>query len=142
LKAKIQEDIKTTMKARDQKKLTVLRGLSAAIKQVEIDTRKDVTDDQIKEIIQKEIKKRRDTIKFAKDGGRDEIVEESESEIAILSEYLGKQLSDSELKDLIEKLVSGGADSIGQIMGALNKDYKGQFDGRAASEMIKSTLGS
>ena len=142
MKAKIQEDIKTTMKARDQKKLTVLRGLSAAIKQVEIDTRKDVTDDQIKEIIQKEIKKRRDTIKFAKDGGRDEIVEESESEIAILSEYLGKQLSDSELKDLIEKLVSGGADSIGQIMGALNKDYKGQFDGRAASEMIKSTLGS
>ena len=70
-----------------------------------------------------------------------DIVEESESEIAILSEYLGKQLSEEELKALVEKLVAGGADAIGKVMGALNKDYKGQFDGRLASELIKSALG-
>lgn len=140
MKAKLLEDIKTTMKARDQKKLTVLRGLSAAIKQVEVDTRTELKDEQIKDIIQKEIKKRRDTIKFAKDAGRDEIVQDSESEIAILSEYLGKQLSEQELGALIQKIIADGADNIGKVMGALNKDYKGQFDGRLASELIKSNL--
>lgn len=140
VKAKLLEDIKTTMKARDQKKLTVLRGLNAAIKQVEIDTRTELKDEQIKDIIQKEIKKRRDTIKFAKDAGRTEIVEDSENEIALLSEYLGKQLSEQELGSLIQKIIADGADNIGKVMGALNKDYKGQFDGRLASELIKSNL--
>ena len=140
VKAKLLEDIKTTMKARDQKKLTVLRGLNAAIKQVEIDTRTELKDEQIKDIIQKEIKKRRDTIKFAKDAGRTEIVEDSENEIALLSEYLGKQLSEQELGSLIQKIIADGADNIGKVMGALNKDYKGQFDGRLASELIKTNL--
>lgn len=139
IKAKLQEDIKTAMKAREQEKLTNLRGLMAAVKQVEVDERRELSDADIVSIIQKEVKKRRDTISFAKD--RPEIVQQNEQEIALLQGYLGAQLSEAELRSLIEGLIASGQTNIGAIMGALNKDHKGKFEGKAASEIVKSLLG-
>jgi len=140
IKNTIQEVLKTAMKAREQKKVITLRGLTAAIKQLEVDSRIEANDAQIIEIIQKEIKKRRDTIGFAEQQGRDEMVAENNLEIEILQQFLGAQLSEDELKGVIEKLVEGGAASIGQVMGSLNKDYKGQFEGRVASQITKELL--
>ncbi len=141
LRTQINDTLKTAMKAREQKVVTTLRGLTAAIKQVEVDSRKDVSDPQMIEIIQKEIKKRRDTIGFAEQQGREEMVAENEQEIEVLQQFLGKQLSEDELRAVIEKMIEGGASSIGQVMGGLNKDYKGQFEGRTASQITKSLLG-
>lgn len=141
LRAQINESLKVAMKAREQKTVTTLRGLSAAIKQLEVDSRKEATDPQIVDIIQKEVKKRRDTIGFAEQQGRDEMVAENNQEIEILQQFLGAQLSEDELKAIIEELIAGGATSIGQVMGGLNKDYKGQFEGRSASAITKSLLG-
>lgn len=140
LKKKVEEDVKLAMKARDQLRLTTIRGLLSEIKREEIDSRTDTTDDRVITIVQREIKKRKDALEFAKNAGRAELVEQNETEISILQSYLGEQLSDSELKSLIADLVQQGNDSLGKIMGALNKDYKGRFDGRLASEMAKSSL--
>lgn len=141
LKPQLQEDIKTAMRAKDQHTLVTLRGLSAAIKQVEVDTREELNDEKIISIIQKEVKKRRDTISFAEQQSRQEIVDQNKQEIALLQKYLGEQLSEEQLKTIIEGAVAAGADNLGKIMGALNKDHKGKFDGKVASELAKACLG-
>ena len=139
-KAKVEEEVKVAMKARDQLRLNTLRGFLSELKREEIDTRVELTEERFIAILQKEIKKRRDSIEFAKTAGRTDIIEQNETELKILQGYLGEQLCDDKLKELIVTLHSQGNDSIGKLMGALNKDYKGRFDGKLASELIKATL--
>lgn len=140
MKAKIQEDIKIAMKARDQKVLDNLRMIMAAIKQVEVDSRKEVDDGMVLSILQKEIKKRKDALEFAKQAARQDLIEQNEYEIQLIQSYLGEQLSEDQLKELISSLIQAGNDNIGKLMGALNKDYKGKFDGKLASQLIKQAL--
>ena len=140
IKAKLQEDIKTAMKARDQGRLTQLRGLSAAIKQVEVDTRTELDDAAVLSILQKEVKKRKDALQFAKDAKRDELVAQNEGEIALIQSYMGEQLTEDKLGEMIQTLVASGSDNLGKIMGELNKSHKGKFDGKVASELAKSAL--
>lgn len=141
LKAKLLADIKEAMKARQKEKLVNLRGLSAAIKQIEVDTRSDVDDAMVVDIVRKEIKKRRDAIDFASQAGRSDMVEQNESEISLLENYLGEQLSEEQLETYIKSLIDSGADNIGAVMGALNKEHKGKFEGRLASSLVKKHLG-
>ncbi len=141
IKTKLQEDIKTAMKARDQERLTTLRGLSSAIKQVEIDTRKELDEAGVQSIFQKEIKKRKDALQFAEQAAREDLIAQNKGEIALIQSYLGEQLTDDKLKSIIVELVAGGADNLGKIMGELNKSYRGKFDGKMASELAKGVLG-
>jgi uncharacterized protein len=141
LKNRIQTDLKESMKARNQEVVTSLRGLMAAIKQYEVDTRKDADDPVIISILQKEIKMRRDALQFAIEQKRDDLISQNETEIKLLQEYLGKQLSEEELTEIIRQLISSGMNAIGPVMGALNKNHKGAFEGKKASEIIKNMLG-
>lgn len=141
MKEKLQSDLKEAMKAREQLTVNTLRGLISEIKLVEIDSPGGVGEDKIVAIIQKEIKKRRDTIEFAEKAGRAEMVEQNRSEIKILQRYLGDQLSEDRLRELISALISGGANDLGKIMGSLNKSHKGKFEGKAASEIARQLLG-
>jgi uncharacterized protein len=137
---KIQSDLKDAMKARKQDTVTVLRGLMAAIKQFEIDTRTDANDEKVISIIQKEIKMRRDALQFAKDQSREDLISQNESEIALLQSYLGQQMTEEELTVVMKELINSGITSIGPLMGALNKNYKGTFEGKVASDIAKKIL--
>lgn len=139
-KEKINADIKIAMKARDQATVTNLRGLTAAIKQFEVDTRTEASEEKVISIIQKEIKMRRDALEFAEDQNRPELVAKNKFEIALLQKYLGEQLSEAELTGLIKEAIAGGANNLGAIMGALNKSHKGKFEGKVASELAKTLL--
>lgn len=141
IKTKLLDDIKVAMKARDQEKLLTLRTINSEIKRLEVDTRKELSDADIIQIFQKEIKKRRDSIEFAKTAQRNDIIQSSESEILIIQSYLGVQLSEEKLKSLISELIASGQNNIGKIMGELNQKYKGQFEGKAASGIAKALLG-
>lgn len=141
MKAQIQEELKVAMRAQDKLKVTTLRGLMAAIKQIEVDKRIEVDSDTVLALVQKEIKKRRDSIGFAEQAGRADLIETDKAEISILETFLGAQLSEEELKAAITKLVSEGAGNIGQIMGGLKKSYNGQFEGAIASRLAKEVLG-
>ena len=140
MKAKIQEDLKTAMKAREQLAVTTLRGLVSEIKNAEIDTRAEVSEEKIIGIIQKEIKKRTEANQFAETAGRADMIEQNNKEIEILQKYLGAQMSDEELQSVIKEMIGQGKNQIGAIMGGLNQSYKGRFDGRKASELIKTLL--
>ncbi len=141
IKSKLLEDIKSAMKAREQEKLLTLRSLSAELKKAEVDTRKDLTDADVVAIIQREIKKRRDSLEFAKTANRDDLIKADETEIKIYLSYLGEQLDESKLKELISKMIADGHNNIGKIMSELNQQYKGKFEGKIASEIAKSLLG-
>jgi len=140
LKEQIETKIKAAMKARQKDVLLTLRGLSAAIKQYEVDSRKDADDGQVLTILQKEVKKCKDALPYAEQQGRQDLIEQNKNEIALLQEFMGKQLSEDELKNIIQELLAGGADSIGAVMGALNKDHKGTFDGKTASQIARELL--
>ena len=142
IKAKIQEEVKNAMRAREQHRLDTLRGLVSEIKRGEIDTRTEMTDEQVTQVLQKEIKKRRDAIEYAKNAGRSELVENNEAEVAWIQAFLGEQLSEQALKTLIGDLIAGGNNNLGKIMGELNKTHKGKFEGKIASEIAKTLLGA
>jgi uncharacterized protein YqeY len=139
-KNKINALLKESMKARDQATVTTLRGLTAAIKQFEVDTRTEADEEKVVSIVQKEIKMRRDAIGFAKEQGREDLLTQNEAEVALLQKFLGEQLSEDELMALIKEAITGGANNLGAIMGMLNKSHKGKFEGKIASELAKTLL--
>lgn len=141
MKEKLQEDIKAAMKARNQELVTILRQLMSEFKRVEVDTRQELSEEAAIGIVQKEIKKRRDALDFAQKASRADLVAQNEKEIAVLQGYLGEQLSEDKLRELIAGLIAGGADNVGKIMGALNKEHKGKFEGKIASDIAKELLG-
>ncbi len=140
MKAKIQADMKEAMKAKDQPRLMTLRGIWAEIKKAQIDNGKELSEGDVVGILQKEVKKRRDALEAAKKAERQDLIQQNKQEIEIVQAYLGKPLSEDELKDLISTMISNGADALGKIMGALNKEYKGRFDGKLASALAKELL--
>lgn len=142
MKEKLQEDLKTAMKAHDQLRLNTIRGVIAEIKKSEIDAQKTLSADEMLSVVNKEIKKRRDAIEFAKTAARAELVAQNEAELKILQGYVGEPLNTQQLTELVASLIKGGADNVGKIMGALNKEYKGRFEGKAASDLAKQLLGS
>jgi uncharacterized protein YqeY len=141
MKEKLQSDMKEAMKARDQLRLATVRGVISEIKLAEINSRETLGEEQCVAIVQKEIKKRRDALEFAQKAARAEMIEQNEAEIKILQGYLGEQLTEAQLRELINKLIAEGADNVGKIMGSLSKTHKGKFEGKSASEIAKQILG-
>ena len=141
IKEKMSQELKAAMKAGEKQKVETLRTLLAALKQVEIDTRQDVSDEQAAVILQKEIKKRREALEFAEKAARADLVEGNKLEIALIQSYLGEQLSEEELRRIIITLKEGGVTNLGQVMGHLSKEYKGKYEGKVASQLAKEIMG-
>ena len=146
LKLTIQEDVKSAMRARDQKRLTALRLITSSIKQIEVDQRVDVDDQMVLTILNKMVKQRRESIAQFETHGRDDLAAQEKYEIELLSVYLPEALSDDEVAELIRKaLVDTGATSI-RDMGAVMNQLRGEVQGRAAlqavSNAVKAQLGA
>ena len=146
LKDILMEDLKTSMKEKDNLRKNTITMLRSRIKQYEVDNREDANDDLIMQMIQKELKERSDTLESLKDSNRDDLIEDTKAEIAILEKYLPKQLSDDELAEIIEKIIDETkAESI-KDMGKVMANAKEQIGSRATpkrmSEIIKEKLSS
>lgn len=140
IKEKIQEDVKAAMKAREQHKVVTLRGVLAVVKQWEIDSRKTATDEDVTTMLQQEIRKRRDTLKFAEQQKRQDLIDQNNEELRVIQTYLGQPLSESELRQTIAAAIEAGADNVGKVMKELNSRHKGLFDGKLASTMAAELL--
>lgn len=137
--AKLQEDLHAAMKAREQEKVLVLRGLITAIKNLKVEKMvQELPAADITAIVRKELNKRSETIEFAKKANRPDLVQSNEAEKRLLEVYLPQQLSETALTDIIKELATelGGA-QIGPIMAKLRERHAGQFDGKLASEIVK-----
>ena len=146
LKEQLTEDMKTAMKAKEEGKqrLGVIRLVRGAIRQVEIDGKKELDDEGVIAIISKEVKQRRDSIEEFMKGDRQDLVEQNEAEIAILMEYLPKQLSEDEVRELVKAAVaeSGAttAKEMGKVMKVLMPKVKGKADGKLVNNLVKEFL--
>ena len=141
LKQKLQEDLKSSMKNKDTNKKSVITLIRASIKQYEVDNRVELGDEEITDLIAKQLKQTRDSRdEFAK-AGREDLVEKADAEIEILKEYLPQQLSEEELNEIVISTISEvGATSMKDmknIMSSIMPKVKGRADGKLINELVK-----
>jgi uncharacterized protein YqeY len=145
LTARINDDVKAAMKAKDKPRLGVLRLITAAIKQREVDEQITLNDEQVLAVLEKMVKQRKDSITQYEKAGRDELAQQEAFEIGIIQDYMPEQLSDAEIDALIsEAISSSGAESMkdmGKVMGLLKPKLAGRADMGAVSAKIKAKLG-
>jgi uncharacterized protein YqeY len=146
LKGQIQEDVKSAMRARDQKRLTALRLITAAIKQVEVDQRIEMDDTAVLAVLDKMVKQRRDSLEQYQSAGRDDLAAQEKFELDLISAYLPEALSHDELAALIRQAVADtGASSIrdmGAVMNKIRGQVQGRADMKAVSNAVKEQLGA
>lgn len=144
LKEQLAQDLKLSMKEKDTVKKNAVQGIRAAIKQVEIDTRTELDDESVIEVIAKELKRRKDVLPEYEKSGRDDLIADLKKEIDIIMGYLPSQLSHDELDEIVKAAVeTTGASSMkdmGRIMAEVMPKIKGRADGKAVNEIAKNYL--
>ena len=132
IREQILADIKEAMKAKDEFKRDTLRTLNAALKQVEVDQRIEMTDEIVLPLLQKEIKKRADSVELYLKGAREDLAKKEQSEIELIKAYLPAQLSDDELKEKIKRII----EKVGKNLGAVMKMAKDEIGASAEAKRI------
>ncbi|MBZ4686791.1 MAG: uncharacterized protein PWQ96_626 [Clostridia bacterium] len=147
LKEKLQQDMKDAMKEREagKLKLSVLRLTLAAIKNKEIQSGYDLDDAAIEEVIAKEVKQRREAMAEYQNVGREDVVRKLNQEIEFLLPYLPQQLTEGEIRQIVEKAIAqvGAKDKsdLGKVMGAVMPQVKGKADGKIVNKIAQELLG-
>ena len=144
LKEKLMEDLKVSMREKNNLRKNTIQMVRAAILQIEKDKGIEVDDNKILEIIAKEVKSKKDALVDFEKGGRQDLIEQTNGEIAVLQEYLPKQLTHDELVEKIKEVIAKvGATSM-KDMGAVMKEAKAQIgtaaDGKSINEVVKELL--
>ncbi len=146
LKARISEDMKNAMRAKDTARLGAIRLLQAAIKQREVDERIELDDNQVIEAIEKMLKQRRDSISQYEAANRQDLADVEKQEVSVLQEYLPKALSESELAEILNQVVAdtgaSGIKDMSKVMAAIKPLVIGRADMGKISGLIKSKLGA
>lgn len=147
LKEKLANDMKEAMKAREAGKarLSVIRLVRGAVRQIEIDQKVELDDEGVLAVISKEVKQRRDSIEEFRKGGREDLVAQNEADVAILMEYLPAQLSESDVRALVDEAVAAvgaqGPKDMGKVMKELMPKVKGKADGKLVNQLVKEAIG-
>ncbi len=144
LKVKIQDSVKDAMRAKDKDRLGTLRQITAAIKQLEVDNRQDLSDDDIIVVLTKMTKQRKDSLSQFEQAGREDLAVIERAELAIIEEFLPTPLTESELEAAIASAIAeSGASSIkdmGAVMNVLRPKVQGRADMGAVSSQVKAAL--
>ncbi len=146
LKAQIQEDVKNAMRAQERERLGVLRLVMAAIKQIEVDKRIELDDEQVLAVLDKMVKQRRESLEQFEKAEREDLAEKERYELGIIATYMPEPLSEEELGSLIQSTMDElGAESIrdmGPVMNAIRAQVRGRADMKAVSQAVKAKLSS
>jgi len=144
LHERLHAELIEAMRAKDALRRDVLRMAEAAIYAVEKRDRRELSDDEVVVILAREVKARRESIEAFRGGGRDDLASREEAEIAILAEFLPRQLTDAELCALVDETIAEtGATSVkdlGRVMGRLSPKTRGRADGKRTSELVAQAL--
>ncbi|MFN5257619.1 MAG: GatB/YqeY domain-containing protein [Burkholderiales bacterium] len=144
LKEKLQDDIKAAMRAKEGDKLTTLRLITAAIKQKEVDERIELTDPAVLSILEKMIKQRKDSIAQFQLGGRQDLVDKEQAELALLMAYMPAQMSEAEIAQVIETAAlqanATGPQDMGKVMALIKPLLVGKADMGLVSQILKTRL--
>ena len=149
LKSKIESDYQNSLKSKDKGKISTYRLILASIKDLDIANRsgpkkKDTDDNDVKQLLKKMIKQRSESIEIYKKNNREDLLKVEENEVSILSNYLPKQLSDEETKnvclEVVKKINAQSIKDMGKVMGELKKNYSDNLDFSKAGAILKEVL--
>ena len=144
LQDEITESTKASMKARDKGRVAVLRLVNADIKRVEVDERRELSDEDVRSILSKMVKQRRDSIEQFEKAERTDLADKEKYEISVIEEFLPTQLSETELTDLLDRIITDekieGPKGMGIVMSLLKTNYANQVDMALASRIVKDKL--
>lgn len=144
LSERLNDDMKQAMKDKDKFKLSTIRMMRASIKNLEIDLKRSLDDNEVLDILSREIKQRKDSLQEFDKAGRDDLVTDLAAEIEIISHYLPEQLTEEEIKAIVTQTIQElGASSkadMGKVMGALLPKTKGRADGKLVNQFVQQFL--
>ncbi|MGD8417891.1 MAG: GatB/YqeY domain-containing protein [Pseudomonadales bacterium] len=145
LKARILEDTKAAMKARDKARVAALRMVNAEIKRVEVDERRELTDDDVLAVLNRMLKQRRDALSQFEGAGREDLAAQERYEIGLIESFMPAAMSEAEIEALVDRVVAEtGATSMqdmGKVMGAVKSAITGRADMALVSAKVKARLG-
>lgn len=145
LKDQIKDEMKTAMKAGDKPRLAVIRLMMAAVKQIEVDERKELNDAEVLAVIDKMNKQRRESIKQYEEANRQDLADIEKAEVDVLKTFLPEPLSTDEVNGLIDTAIAStgaaGMQDMGKVMGVLKPQLQGRADMGAVSGQIRARLG-
>lgn len=144
LRARLSEEMKSAMKAKDALKLSSIRLILSAVRNREIDLKKELDDQGIVEVVASLVKQRKESIKVYSDAGRADLAEKEERELSCLLEFLPQQLTEDEIGELVLQAIAEtgaqGAKDMGKVMKALMPKVAGRADGRLVNETVRQKL--
>ncbi len=144
LKARVSDDMKAALKAKETQRLSAVRLLLAAIKQREVDERKELDDAEVVSVIEKMLKQRRDSIEQYRNAGRQDLVDAEDFEVRVLSAYLPQQANEAEIAEAISAAIAAtgaaGMADMGKVMGQLKAKLAGRADMGKVSAAVKAKL--
>ena len=141
---RLEDDLKTALKGGDKDRVSVIRMAKAAVKNREIEKRDPLNDEEVCSVLMSLARRAKDSIEQFSKGGRQELADKEERELAIIQAYLPQQLSADEIrgivKDVIPELGAAGPGDMGKVMRSVMSKVKGKADGRLVSELVKEAL--
>ena len=144
LRERLDEDLKSAMRAKDSLRMNTIRALKSATKYREIELMKPLDDAGILGVVTTEIKRRRDSVEQYRAGNRADLADKEDAEIRLLQDYLPRQLSALELEAKVDEVIgqvgAKGPKDMGAVMKALLPDVQGRADGKVVSELVKQSL--
>ncbi|MGJ8454301.1 GatB/YqeY domain-containing protein [Pseudothermotoga sp. U03pept] len=145
LKEKLMEDLKTSMKSKDEAKVRTIRLILAAVKNFEVQKMGQATDDEICQLLSKEIKKRVEAIEMYRQGKREDLASEEEKELEIIKSYLPQQMSEEEIREVAKKILLqnnlSSPKDLGTAMKLIMPHVKGKADGKVVNKIVQELLG-
>ena len=142
LRDQIHTDLNKARKDRDKLRTLVLSTLLAEIKNKEIESRVDLDDESVVQVVSKAIKQRRDASEQMRAAGRGELADQEDAQERVLADYLPEGLSEDEVRAIVRKIIESGVDQLGPLMGQVIPLIRGRFDGKEANRIVREELGS
>ena len=141
LSADIRNDLNTARRERDKLRTTVLTTMLSEIRNREIEVQHELTDEEVVEVVNRQIKRRREAAEQMRGGGREELAQKEEREAEILVGYLPPQMSEGDARAIVREAIADGADNVGAVMKAIMPKLKGRLDGRETNRIVREELG-
>ena len=140
LLARLQEDLNTARKAQDKARVLLLGTTISDVKNREIELKRDLTDDDVVEVLRRGIKRRRESIEMYDKGGRADLAQSERDEAEALGKYLPAAVSDEEIRAAVIAAISAGANNVGAVMGKVMAQLKGRAEGGTINAIVREEL--
>jgi uncharacterized protein len=141
LTERLRADLNSARRERDKLRTLVLTTTLSEIKNRQIELGREPTDEDVMDVVNRAIRKRREAAEQIRAAGRTDLADREEQEAALLLPYMPEQLSEDEVRQMVKNAITGGANTVGAVMGAIMPRLKGRFDGRETNRIVREELG-